>query len=224
MTAEDVQPRGETILLRLNQVYPVMKKLFGIKKAGLFGATARGERTDGPAEVLIGFQKGHETYQNFIGLSSYLEELLGEPVVVVTTAMLEMYRNETGDLDEDNPDHALLRALYGECRFLRVQRSTLSRAHLMRDDLVQHAIAMSLYKIAIASGGISSSLKERTRRVPWQDCVALARLVDKQYGTDWGIAWDAMETVIPALETGIATILDAEMRRDPGRGETREEQ
>jgi hypothetical protein len=224
MTSDDVQPRGETILLRLNQVYPVMRKLFGIKKAGLFGATAHGERTEGPAEILVGFQKGHETYQNFIGLASYLEELLGEPVVLVTTAMLDTYRNETGDLDEEDPDHALLRVLYGECRFLRVQRSTLTRVHLLRDDLVQHAIAMSLLKIAMASGGISSTLKARTRRVPWQDCVALARLMDRQYGTDWGIAWDAMETVIPALETGVATILDAKMRRDSGRGETRDEQ
>jgi predicted nucleotidyltransferase len=71
MTPDDQQPRGETILLQLNQVYPVMRKLFGIKKAGLFGAVARGERTEGPAEILVGFQKGHETYKNYTGLASY---------------------------------------------------------------------------------------------------------------------------------------------------------
>ena len=224
MTSDDPQPRGETILLRLNQVYPVMRKLFGIKRAGLFGAVAHGERTEGPAEILVGFQKGHETYQNYIGLASYLEELLGEPVILVTTGMLERYRNETGELDEEDPDRALLRILYRECRFLRVQRTALTRAHLLRDELSQHAIAMSLSTIAIAAEGISSTLKARTPRVPWQDCVALARLIDRHYGTDWGVAWDALETVIPALETGIASILDTWVRRDRGAGEMRDEQ
>jgi uncharacterized protein with HEPN domain len=138
--------------------------------------------------------------------------------------MLESYRNETGDLDEVDPDHALLRVLYSECRFLRVQRSALTRAHLLRDELFQHAIAMSLYSIAMTAEGISSTLKARTPRVPWHDCVALARLVDRHYGTDWGVAWDALETVIPALETSIVSILDTGGRRDRGTGETREDQ
>ncbi len=214
MASEAVQPKGEMILLRLNQVYPVMRKLFGIKRAGLFGATARGEPTEGPAEILIGFRQGQETYHNFIGLAAYLEELLGQPVIIVTTAMLETYRTETGGLAEENPDQALLRALYGECMFLRIQRASLTRAHLQRDDLARHAIGMSLLKIARLSVGISSTMKENTRGVPWQDTAALERLIDGQYGTDWGVAWDALETVVPAMEAGVAAILDADSRRD----------
>ncbi len=211
MVSKVVQPRGEKILVRLNQVYPVMRKLFGIKQAGLFDAAARGETTEGPAEILVGFQPGQETYHNFVGLSIYLEELLGEPVIIVTTAMLDTYRAETGTPGEENSDHALLRILHRECRFLRIQRAGLTRAQLQRDDLVRHAIAMSLLKIAKVSGRISSSMKENTRGMPWQDTAALERLVDGQYGTDWGIAWDALETVIPALETGTAVILDADI-------------
>jgi predicted nucleotidyltransferase/uncharacterized protein with HEPN domain len=223
MAPEAVLPRGEMILLRLNQVYPVMKKLFGIKQAGLFGATARGEPTEGPAEILVGFRQGQETYHNFIGLATYLEELLGQPVIIVTTAMLENYRMETGDPAEMNPDHALLRILYGECMFLRVQRATLTRAHLQRDELARHAIGMSFLKIAWVSARISASLKENARGVPWLDAAALARLVDGQYGTDWGIAWNALETVIPALETGVAVFLDTESRRDSGKVEKKDE-
>jgi len=224
MASEAVQPRGEMILLRLNQVYPVMRKLFGIKQAGLFGSIARGEPTEGPAEILVGFRKGQETYHNFIGLAAYLEELLGQPVIIVTTTMLETYRTETGGFAEGNPDQALLRILYGECIFLHRQKASLTRAHLQRDDLAGHAIGMSLLKIARVSGGISSSLKENYRGIPWQDAVALGRLADGQYGTDWAVAWDALETVIPALEAGVAAILNADTRGGSRKADQREEE
>jgi len=65
---------------------------FGIRRIGIFGSINRGEgREDSDVDILIEFEKGHETYGNLAGLYFYLEGLLGRKIDLVTTGALSPY-------------------------------------------------------------------------------------------------------------------------------------
>ena len=61
---------------------------FRVKSLSLFGSVARGEnRSDSDVDVLVEFD-GPATFKNYMGLSEFLEELLGCNVDLVTTKAL----------------------------------------------------------------------------------------------------------------------------------------
>lgn len=68
-------------------------KAFGIKEMGLFGSFRRNADIHNGSDIdlLIEFEKGQKTYDNFIGLSAYLEDLLGRKVELVTQKSLSKY-------------------------------------------------------------------------------------------------------------------------------------
>jgi predicted nucleotidyltransferase len=67
-------------------------KAFGVKKLGLFGSFVREEqRSDSDIDLLVEFQADQKTFDNFIQLSFFLEELLKQPVELVTTESLSPY-------------------------------------------------------------------------------------------------------------------------------------
>ncbi len=58
---------------------------FGLKSLGIFGSMARGDA--GPksdVDVLVAFEHGRKTFENFIDLKLFLEDLLGREVDLVT--------------------------------------------------------------------------------------------------------------------------------------------
>lgn len=58
----------------------------GVRRIGLFGSVARGEiRPESDVDLLVEFDPGEKTYDRFLTLASYLEELLDRPVDLVTT-------------------------------------------------------------------------------------------------------------------------------------------
>jgi len=64
----------------------------GVKRLGLFGSFVRGRaRADSDVDLLVEFEEGRKTYDNFIGLSFLLEEMLGRPVELVTRESLSPY-------------------------------------------------------------------------------------------------------------------------------------
>ncbi|MBI3734246.1 MAG: nucleotidyltransferase family protein, partial [Chloroflexi bacterium] len=67
-------------------------KSFGVKRLGLFGSFARGEqRMDSDIDLLVEFESAQKTYDNFIHLSFFLEDLLQRPVEIVTAESLSPY-------------------------------------------------------------------------------------------------------------------------------------
>jgi predicted nucleotidyltransferase len=67
-------------------------KSYGVERIGLFGSFLRGEQmSDSDVDLLVEFQHGMKTYDNFIRLVFYLEELLGQPVELVTIDSLSPY-------------------------------------------------------------------------------------------------------------------------------------
>jgi uncharacterized protein len=77
-------------LALLRQHGPVLQKRFGVAKIGIFGSFARGEeRPESDIDVLVAFRKGEKTFDNFMGIKFYLEDLYGRKVDLVTEAALK---------------------------------------------------------------------------------------------------------------------------------------
>ena len=67
-------------------------KALGVRKLGLFGSFVREEqRPDSDIDLLVEFQPEQKTFDNFIQLSFFLEDILKQPVELVTTESLSPY-------------------------------------------------------------------------------------------------------------------------------------
>ena len=60
-------------------------KRFGVKRIGLFGSYIRGEqKAESDIDVVVEFEEGKATFDNFLNLAEYLEKLLGKKVDLLT--------------------------------------------------------------------------------------------------------------------------------------------
>lgn len=67
-------------------------RALGVKRLGLFGSFVRGEQDeDSDVDLLVEFDSGKKTFDGFIGLAFFLEELLGRRVELVTPESLSPY-------------------------------------------------------------------------------------------------------------------------------------
>lgn len=64
----------------------------GVKRFGLFGSCARGQTTEqSDIDILVEFEPGRKTFDNFMKLAFFLEDLLGREVDLVTAESLSPY-------------------------------------------------------------------------------------------------------------------------------------
>ena len=67
-------------------------KSFGVKRLGLFGSFARNTATmHSDVDLLVEFEGGKKSYDNFMELGLYLEDLLNRKVELVTPQSLSKY-------------------------------------------------------------------------------------------------------------------------------------
>jgi uncharacterized protein len=67
----------------------IIKSRFGVKSIGVFGSFARGEeKNESDLDVLVDFEDGKKTFDNFIELKFYLEDLFDRKVDLVTVNAL----------------------------------------------------------------------------------------------------------------------------------------
>jgi predicted nucleotidyltransferase len=68
-------------------------KAYGVKELGLFGSFRVNTHIQPESDVdfLVEFEPGFKTFDNFMGLSFYLEELLGRKVELLTQQSLSKY-------------------------------------------------------------------------------------------------------------------------------------
>jgi len=65
---------------------------FGVKKLGLFGSFIREEQnSESDLDLLVEFEKGKKTFDNFINLSFFLENLINRQIELVTAESLSPY-------------------------------------------------------------------------------------------------------------------------------------
>jgi predicted nucleotidyltransferase len=64
----------------------------GVKRCGLFGSFVRGQTTEqSDIDILVEFEPGQKTFDNFMQLAFFLEDLLGREVDLVTAESLSPY-------------------------------------------------------------------------------------------------------------------------------------
>jgi uncharacterized protein len=74
----------------LREHEPELKLWFSVAKIGIFGSFARREeRPESDVDVLVTFQEGKKTFDNFMGTKFYLEDIFGRKVDLVTDAALK---------------------------------------------------------------------------------------------------------------------------------------
>lgn len=65
---------------------------YGVKRCGVFGSFARGKQTDqSDVDILVEFEQGQKSFDNFMRLAFFLEETLGRKVELVTPESLSPY-------------------------------------------------------------------------------------------------------------------------------------
>ena len=67
-------------------------KSFGVLKIGLFGSFVRNQQNnDSDIDLIVEFEKEKKSYDSFIKLAFFLEELLGRKVDLLTNKSLSPY-------------------------------------------------------------------------------------------------------------------------------------
>lgn len=77
-------------LKRLEEHGDFIRKNFGVKKIGIFGSFARGEEKRGSdVDILVEFAEGRKTFDNYMELKFFLENLFGRDVDLVTSTSIK---------------------------------------------------------------------------------------------------------------------------------------
>jgi predicted nucleotidyltransferase len=87
-----VKTQSKDTILGLLRAQRSKLEEYGVRRIGLFGSFAHG--TSGPesdVDILVEFEPVKKSYDNFIHLAFYLEEILGRRVELVTTESLSPY-------------------------------------------------------------------------------------------------------------------------------------
>ena len=78
----------DDVLNRLKNLKRQLKSL-GVKRLGLFGSFVRNEQVPASdVDVLLEFEPGRKSFDNFMRIAFLLEEVLERPVELVTTEAL----------------------------------------------------------------------------------------------------------------------------------------
>ncbi len=89
---QEIMLRTKQDILNLLEKNQARLRALGIKKIGLFGSFVRGDqRPDSDIDLLVQFEPGKKTFDNFIELSFFLEEILRHKIELVTVESLSPY-------------------------------------------------------------------------------------------------------------------------------------
>lgn len=86
-----VQTKAQVLSL-LQASQPELKR-FGVKRCGVFGSFVRDRNihNESDVDILVDFEPDQKTFDNFIHLSFFLENLFGRAVDLITTESLSPY-------------------------------------------------------------------------------------------------------------------------------------
>jgi hypothetical protein len=85
-----VQTKDQLLTL-LREHQPELRR-FGVKRCGVFGSFVRDEPQDqSDVDILVEFEPSQKTFDHFIHLAFFLEDLFGRKVDLITTESLSPY-------------------------------------------------------------------------------------------------------------------------------------
>lgn len=80
------------ILELLKKNREVLQREFGVRRIGVFGSYARGEESaKSDIDLIVEFETGKKTFDNFMNLAFYLEQLFGKKVDLLTPEGISPY-------------------------------------------------------------------------------------------------------------------------------------
>ena len=84
-------------IIKLLRLYSIdVREKFKIKEIGVFGSYVRGEqKEDSDIDILVEFEEGYKTFDNYMELKFFLEEILTSKIdlVIKTTIRDELKQN-----------------------------------------------------------------------------------------------------------------------------------
>lgn len=87
-SAAEKVPSGDRFIRLLREAAPEIRRKFGVREIGIFGSTAREEAlADSDVDVLVEFEDA--TFDRYMDLKFYLEDLFGRPCDLVLTDSLK---------------------------------------------------------------------------------------------------------------------------------------
>jgi uncharacterized protein with HEPN domain/predicted nucleotidyltransferase len=197
----------EEVMLTLHAKFPVLKKLFSIRRIGIFGQFARGDAEPGAApDIEVEFEPGGDTYRNYIGLAYYLDELLGRQVNLVTRRLAEDFitHDTDSELTERTHDRTCIAHISGEVTFLDKQMKGHDFQTFSHDELLRRAAIRSLEVIGDCAFLVSPALKKTHPEIPWTELAGMRfRLFHPYFGPDWVLVWDILQSEIPRIERSL---------------------
>jgi uncharacterized protein len=87
-----MQAQTKEQVLAILQDHQSELRQFGVKRCGLFGSFVRDEaQAQSDVDILVEFEPDKKTFDNFMQLAFFLEDLFGRRVDLVTTESLSPY-------------------------------------------------------------------------------------------------------------------------------------
>jgi len=84
--------RNKADLFGVLRKHEARLKFYGVKRYGVFGSFVHGEQTDrSDVDILVEFEPGQKSFDNFMQLAFFLEDALGRRVELVTPESLSPY-------------------------------------------------------------------------------------------------------------------------------------
>jgi uncharacterized protein len=205
---------AEEVLIGLNNVFPIIKRMFGVKKIGIFGAFARRDPISVDSiELLVEFSPGFETYRYYIGLKSHLEAQFNTRINLITTRLL----SESPDfipsgIEGGNDSRDTVQQIIAEFELLQARCKDISVEAFTRDSMLRHAAERSMEIAGLAAHRTSSGKRAQDEKIPWKEIDEIgASIAGARFGADPHLLWHFIVTEVP----GILKQLRPLLRTDP---------
>lgn len=87
--AEVMSVQDKQQALAILQKHGAQIRRYGVRRCGLFGSFVRGEQNrESDIDLLVEFEAGQKSFDNFMGLAFFLEDIFGRKVDLITTESL----------------------------------------------------------------------------------------------------------------------------------------
>ena len=98
-------------------------------------------------------------------------------------------------------DKNKIKVIKEELQFIKKTLKGVDEQKFLANDVLQHAIAMSLISIGEAANHLSEEFKEKHSEIEWYKIIAVRNIAAHGYGQlDMRQIWQAMLEDIPVLE------------------------